>query len=193
MPIFGFCLGCCFDYQLSRSRHNLRLTPRPPNLGTAGFAELRLGTLSPFIDHNAMKRAIAVSLKRLARSYLCENQLLVQRLEALNVFRPNSHPSAGSGANLLQNVPRVTCTLSRSPWLRSRRGWYAGATLRAASLGIPAVAFDRHPVAQGLMIRAPRQAILGFPRRQHSNFKSWTGMAGDVKIPFPQNCWSSII
>src|SRR5712692_5874794 len=42
MPIFGSCSVCCSGFTPSCSRHNLWLPPRPPNLGAAGFADLRL-------------------------------------------------------------------------------------------------------------------------------------------------------
>src|SRR5712692_1272322 len=73
MPIFGSCSGCCSDYPPSHSRHNLRLTPRSANLGAAGFADLRLASISTFVDsRRGPQCALAELLERLARTYHCD-------------------------------------------------------------------------------------------------------------------------
>jgi hypothetical protein len=47
--------------------------PRPLNLGAAGFAELRLAAVSPFLDRRRLDRVLAVSLKHLRVSGSCRS------------------------------------------------------------------------------------------------------------------------
>src|SRR5216683_4960539 len=106
MPIFGSCSGCCSDYPPSHSRHNLRLRPRPPNLGAAGFADLRLASISTFVDsRRGTQCAVAELLERLARTYHCDIHSFAQLAEDLEVAPPNSEHSAESGAILWHETP----------------------------------------------------------------------------------------
>src|SRR6266851_5738572 len=103
MPISGSRSGCCSGFPPSHSRHNLRLTLRPHNLGVAGFADLRLAAVSPFVDSRQGSRRVArASCPHLITAKFT---LFARRAEDLDVAPPNSEHSADSGAILWHKTP----------------------------------------------------------------------------------------
>jgi glycosyltransferase involved in cell wall biosynthesis len=79
-----------------------------PNLFAAGYADLRLAVVSPFVDRrHGTERALAESLERLARDYGCEIHLYAQRVEDLPVNDPESARSAATGAIFWHKVPSI--------------------------------------------------------------------------------------
>jgi glycosyltransferase involved in cell wall biosynthesis len=85
----------------------------PPqlNLHAAGYADLRLAVVSPFVDRrHGTERALAELLERLAGDYGCEIHLYAQRVEDLPVNDPKSTGSARpteSGAIFWHKVPAI--------------------------------------------------------------------------------------
>lgn len=79
--------------------------PRP---GSAGFAELRVAVVSPFVDRrHGTERAVAELVERLARIHQCEVHLYAQRVEDLSVSRPGAAPSSQEGAVFWHKVPSL--------------------------------------------------------------------------------------
>lgn len=86
----------------------------PPNPRAAGYADLRLAVVSPFVDRrHGTERALAELLERLARDYGCEIHLYAQRVDDLPVSAPHSArssespASAASGAIFWRKVPSI--------------------------------------------------------------------------------------
>jgi glycosyltransferase involved in cell wall biosynthesis len=77
----------------------------------AGFADLRLAVVSPFVDrHHGTERALAELLERLASDYGCEIHLYAQRVEDLRVSDPRSAGTVNtsqSGAICWHKVPSI--------------------------------------------------------------------------------------
>jgi UDP-glucose:(heptosyl)LPS alpha-1,3-glucosyltransferase len=81
------------------------------NRRAAGYADLRLAVVSPFVDRrHGTERAVAELVERLARDYGCEIHLYAQRVEDLSV---NGHKatetpgSAPSGSVFWHKVPSI--------------------------------------------------------------------------------------
>jgi glycosyltransferase involved in cell wall biosynthesis len=85
----------------------MRLTRMHParRRSAAGFADLRLAVVSPFVDRrHGTERALAELLERLARDYGCEVHLYAQRVEDLRLAAPET---LTSGEGLATNGPNV--------------------------------------------------------------------------------------
>jgi UDP-glucose:(heptosyl)LPS alpha-1,3-glucosyltransferase len=81
------------------------LVPRPRR---AGFAELRIAVVSPFVDRrHGTERAVAELVERLARIYHCEVHLYAQRAEDLKVSSPGGRRSSDAGAVIWHKIPSV--------------------------------------------------------------------------------------
>ena len=79
------------------------------NQADAGFADLRLAVVSPFVDRrHGTERALAELLERLARDYHCEIHLYAERVEDLALDDPKVLRSGDAGAIFWHKVPRVT-------------------------------------------------------------------------------------
>ena len=106
MHIFGCCSVCSSGFPVWRSRRSSRLTLRQLRLRAAGFADLRLAVVSPFVDRrHGTERALAELLERLARDYGCEVHLYAQRVEGLQLSDPRSPRPSKSGAIFWRKVP----------------------------------------------------------------------------------------
>jgi glycosyltransferase involved in cell wall biosynthesis len=83
-----------------------------PSPSAAGYADLRLCVVSPFVDRrHGTERAIAELLERLARDYGCEIHLYAQSVEDLQLGSPDSPPaaaSAKSGIVVWHKVPSIS-------------------------------------------------------------------------------------
>ena len=59
------------------------------SLRAAGYSDLRLAVVSPFVDRrHGTERALAELLERLAGDYGCEIHLYAQRVEDLHISDP---------------------------------------------------------------------------------------------------------
>lgn len=89
----------------------MQLTLPRLNLRIAGFADLRLAIVSPFVDRrHGTERALAELLDRLASDYGCEIHVYAHRVEELRISEPLSNqaaPQNGSGAILWHRIPRI--------------------------------------------------------------------------------------
>src|SRR5580698_3954920 len=111
MRTSGYCSVCCSGFLPSRFRRSSRPTHPQLSLRPAGFADLRLAVVSPFVDRrHGTERAIAELLERLAGDYGCEIHLYAQRVEDLRVSDPElprvAH-STESGAIFWHKVPSI--------------------------------------------------------------------------------------
>jgi glycosyltransferase involved in cell wall biosynthesis len=74
----------------------------------AGFAELRIAVVSPFVDRrHGTERAVAELVERLARIHGCEVHLYAQSVEDLALDDPGASCLSGSGAVFWHKVPSV--------------------------------------------------------------------------------------
>src|ERR1700688_4046133 len=97
MPIFGCCSACSSGSPRSHLRRSSRPALLSLSLRGAGYADLRLAVVSPFVDRrHGTARALAELLERLARDYGCEIHLSAQRVEDLQVSDPRAAQSAAS-------------------------------------------------------------------------------------------------
>ena len=77
-------------------------------LSGAGFAELRIAAVSPFVDRrHGTERAFAELLERLAATYHCEIHLYAERVEDLAVAPRDADPKQRSGAIYWHKVPSI--------------------------------------------------------------------------------------
>jgi glycosyltransferase involved in cell wall biosynthesis len=80
----------------------------PSILGGAGFANLRLAVVSPFVDRrHGTERALAELLERLAGNYKCEVHLYAQRVENLAITGGRAAADASCGAIFWHRVPAL--------------------------------------------------------------------------------------
>jgi UDP-glucose:(heptosyl)LPS alpha-1,3-glucosyltransferase len=85
----------------------------------AGFADLRLAVVSPFVDrHHGTERALAEVLERLARNYQCEIHLYSERVEDLALDDPSTERGGQAGAIFWHKVPSLP-----GPHLMKFAGW----------------------------------------------------------------------
>jgi glycosyltransferase involved in cell wall biosynthesis len=97
----------------------LRRTLLQINLRAAGFANLRLAVVSPFVDRNhGTERALAELLERLTRDYGFEIHLYSQRVEDLRLDNANLKRLPQSGAIFWRKVPSIP-----GPYLFQFCGW----------------------------------------------------------------------
>lgn len=91
-----------------------------PNPRAAGYADLRLAVVSPFVDRrHGTERALAELLDRLAQDYGCVIHLYAQRVEDLGVSDSRSAPLlAKSGGIFWHKVPSIP-----GPHLVQFLGW----------------------------------------------------------------------
>lgn len=117
--------------------------PRSPS--AAGFADLRLAVVSPFVDRrHGTERAMAELLERLARNYGCEIHLYAQRVADLPLDDSKSPRPAASGAIFWHKVPRIPGphALQFLAWLFLNgllRKWHALRGLRCDLLFSPGI------------------------------------------------------
>lgn len=117
--------------------------PRRPS--AAGFADLRLAVVSPFVDRrHGTERAMAELLERLARNYGCEIHLYAQRVADLHLDDSKSPRPAASGATFWHKVPRIPGphALQFLAWLFLNgflRKWHAFRGLRCDLLFSPGI------------------------------------------------------
>ena len=79
-----------------------------PRLRRAGFAELRIAVVSPFVDRrHGTERALAELLERLARTHNCEVHLYAQSVEDLAVSTAGGLRSVDEGTVIWHKVPSV--------------------------------------------------------------------------------------
>jgi glycosyltransferase involved in cell wall biosynthesis len=82
-----------------------------PNRRAAGYADLRICVVSPFVDtRHGTERTLAELLQRLARDYGCEIHLYAQSVEDLSLSSPPSTRAAASeksGVVVWHKVPSV--------------------------------------------------------------------------------------
>ena len=104
----------------------LNLTPLLPcSLAPAGFADLRLAVISPFVDcSHGTERALAELLERLARRHDCEMDLYSQRVEDIAVCTPVAGRPKKTGEIYWHRVPRLP-----GPHLLEFVGWLAANNL----------------------------------------------------------------
>src|ERR1700721_3105912 len=98
MRTFGCCWVCSSGSPPLRFRNSTRLTLLPRAPRAAGYADLRLAVVSPFVDRrHGTERALAELLERLARNYGCEIHLFAERVEDLAVTGSRAGAAGGSG------------------------------------------------------------------------------------------------
>src|SRR5580692_8735742 len=111
MRTSGYCSVCCSGFLPSRFRRSSRPTHPQLSLRPAGFADLRLAVVSPFVDRrHGTERAIAELLERLAGDYGCEIHLYAQRVEDLRVSSAHltrAGASEKSGIVVWHKVPSI--------------------------------------------------------------------------------------
>src|SRR5580704_11754407 len=77
----------------------------------AGYADLRLAVVSPFVDRrHGTERAVAELVERLARDYGCEIHLYAQRVEDIALSGNKTQRaarSAESGSIFWHTVPSI--------------------------------------------------------------------------------------
>src|SRR5580704_9255342 len=107
MHTCGCCSVCFSDFPPSRFRRSSRPALLPPSLSAAGYADLRLAVVSPFIDRrHGTERAVIESLERFALQPDVEIHLYSQRVEDLDCV--TLLPQESTGARILwHSVPEI--------------------------------------------------------------------------------------
>jgi glycosyltransferase involved in cell wall biosynthesis len=77
-------------------------------LAVAGFADLRIAVVTPFLDRrHGTERALAEQVERLASQYQCEIHVYAQRVEDVPVKDPRTLTGPEAGAILWHRVPSL--------------------------------------------------------------------------------------
>src|ERR1700723_3570568 len=127
MRTFGCCSVYSSGFPRLRFRRSSRTTLLQPSPRAAGYADLRLAVVSPFVDRrHGSERALAELLERLARDYHCAIHLYAERADDLPLAASKLLDSSESGSIVWHKVPSI-----RGPHLVKFVGWmFANGFLR---------------------------------------------------------------